>query len=532
MSDELAGVPTPPADTPGSSAGAATIWARTRRTVAEGKWSLRRRLAYSFALAGLLLAAGCAIGGFALHSMINAVNLQVNRLDPAASQTSNLLNSVLNEETGVRGYILTGNRSFLQPYYQGVRQQSTQLASLQALVGQDAKLRGDLADVTSNIDAWRAGYANPAMSAVKAHHTPGTSFELAGKSRFNTIRDSVSRLRDGIRSEREANVRRLHSATSLVIIVAITAAALLILAAAVAWIAFNAWVIRPLARLDKQAQVVASGGLNHELKVSGPRELMELAADVEAMRRQLLRSMDDLRFNAAELQRSNRELEQFAYVASHDLQEPLRKVASFCQMLESRYAGQLDDRAKQYIFYAVDGAKRMQILISELLTFSRVGHPGMQRGPVNLNDAAHQAVDSLEATIEDTDAEVLVEQLPTVSGDETLLTQLFQNLIGNSIKFRRVDERPEIRISADRKNGYWEFACSDNGVGIAPAYAERVFVIFQRLHPRDAYPGTGIGLALCRKIVDFHGGQIWVDQQAGSEPGTTIRWTLPAGDDY
>ncbi len=292
------------------------------------------------------------------------------------------------------------------------------------------------------------------------------------------------------------------------------------------------WVIRPLAALGDEAQVVASGGVDHELKITGPRELMELAADVEAMRRQLRSSMTDLSYKAGELERSNRELEQFAYVASHDLQEPLRKVASFCQMLESRYAGQLDDRARQYIAFAVDGAKRMQLLINELLTFSRVGQPGTARGPVDLNAVASEAVDRLDATITDTDAEVIVADLPTVDGDATLLTQLFQNLIANSIKFRRMDEPSVIRITAERKDDHWEFACQDNGIGIAPAHAERVFVIFQRLHPRDAYPGTGIGLALCRKIVDFHGGHIWVDTRGHQGSGTTIRWTLPDADGH
>ncbi len=276
-----------------------------------------------------------------------------------------------------------------------------------------------------------------------------------------------------------------------------------------------------------ETQTVVGGDLKHEVDISGPREIMELAADVEAMRRQLIFNLDDLSFKASELQRSNRELEQFAYVASHDLQEPLRKVASFCQMLEARYASQLDERARQYIAYAVDGAKRMQGLINDLLAFSRVGQPGADFRPVDLNEVTGQAVSELEAAVEDSDATISVDRLPVVTGDRTLLIQLFQNLLGNAIKFRRVDVPPVIKVTAQRKNDMWEFTCQDNGIGIEPAYRERVFVIFQRLHPRDAYPGTGIGLSLCRKIVDFHGGKIWIDDGPADLTGTTIRWTLP-----
>jgi light-regulated signal transduction histidine kinase (bacteriophytochrome) len=303
---------------------------------------------------------------------------------------------------------------------------------------------------------------------------------------------------------------------------------LLLVGGAGAWAGQVLWVRRPLESVRRETQTVASGDLNHQVQITGPREFSELAADVEAMRRQLIYSLDDVSFKASELERSNRELEQFAYVASHDLQEPLRKVASFCQMLENRYSEQLDERAKQYIAYAVDGAKRMQGLINDLLAFSRVGQPGTSFGQVDLNEAAGRAVSELEAAVEDSDATITVDRLPVVPGERGLLIQLFANLIGNSIKFRRVDVPPVIRITAEQKNGEWEFACKDNGIGIEPSYRERVFVIFQRLHPRDAYPGTGIGLALCRKIVDFHGGKIWIDDQETDQPGTVIRWTLPS----
>jgi len=492
----------------------------------------------AFVVAGILLAIGCVLGGLALNSMIGALNLQVDRLDPAARETTYLLASLLNEETGVRGFIITNRADFIAPYRQGLVQSAAYERSLFRLVGPYNKLRRDLRTIEHQAAKWRSDYADAAISTAERHGRISVPLEAMGKHDFDLLRGDIAALNAGILSERANTLRRLHGATTAVIVVAITGAIALIGAAAAAWAALNAWVVRPLAALGDQAQVVASGGIDHELKVRGPQEVTDLAAEVEAMRHQLLSSMGNLTSKASELERSNRELEQFAYVASHDLQEPLRKVASFCQMLESRYSGQLDDRARQYIAYAVDGAKRMQLLINELLTFSRVGQPGTGRAPVDLNSVASDAIARLDATITDTDAQVIVDDLPTVSGDATLLAQLFQNLIANSIKFRRMDEPPVIRISAKRLNGFWEFACADNGIGIAPAHAERVFVIFQRLHPRDAYPGTGIGLALCRKIVDFHSGRIWVDigpehpnsDTAVPASGTTIRWTLPGSD--
>ncbi len=514
-------------------AGGSDVWARTRHGLTRGTWSLRRRLGLAFVVAGVVLVVGSVLGGLALNSLVNAVNVQVNRLDPAARSTSYLLASLLNEETGVRGYVLTKDASYLKPYQQGMAETAVHIHALHRLIDSYPELRSQLPAAAAAAGQWRDQYAEPAIAMAKSGGQVSAALETTGKADFDRIRARIGVLTSAILVERQAALRRLHSATTAVIIVAITGAVAVIAAAAAAWAAMTRWVTRPLAALGSEAQVVASGGVDHELKITGPREVMELAADVEAMRRQLRSSMTDLSYKAGELERSNRELEQFAYVASHDLQEPLRKVASFCQMLESRYAGQLDDRARQYIAFAVDGAKRMQLLINELLTFSRVGQPGTVRGPVDLNAVASEAVDRLDATITDTDAQVIVTDLPPVTGDATLLTQLFQNLIANAIKFRRMDEPPVIRISAEREDDHhWTFACQDNGIGIAPAHAERVFVIFQRLHPRDAYPGTGIGLALCRKIVDFHGGHIWVDTQAGEGSGTTIRWTLPEADGH
>jgi light-regulated signal transduction histidine kinase (bacteriophytochrome) len=242
------------------------------------------------------------------------------------------------------------------------------------------------------------------------------------------------------------------------------------------------------------------------------------------MRLHIVGELDTLRQVHDELERSNRELEQFAYVASHDLQEPLRKVASFCQLLERRYKGQLDERADQYIGFAVDGAKRMQVLINDLLAFSRVGRLTREQVVVDCGEIAAQAVANLGPAIEETGAEIEVGPLPSVRGEPALLAAVFQNLLGNAVKFHG-DQPPRVTLTAVRDNDSWTFTCADNGIGIEPEYADRVFVIFQRLHPKDAYPGTGIGLAMCRKIIEYHGGRIWLDTDA--DRGTVFRFTLP-----
>jgi hypothetical protein len=226
-----------------------------------------------------------------------------------------------------------------------------------------------------------------------------------------------------------------------------------------------------------------------------------------------------------ELARSNTELEQFAYVASHDLQEPLRMVTSYVQLLARRYKGQIDADADDFIDFAVDGAERMRILINDLLQYSRVTTHGKPFTPTNCTTTLHQALANLEVAIKESGAVITHDELPMVLGDETQLTRLLQNLIGNAIKFRKKETRPEIHVSAERTTGEWTFSVCDNGIGIAPEYFERIFMIFQRLHSREEYTGTGIGLAVCKRIVERHGGRIWVE----SEPrkGSTFYFTIP-----
>jgi PAS domain S-box-containing protein len=225
-----------------------------------------------------------------------------------------------------------------------------------------------------------------------------------------------------------------------------------------------------------------------------------------------------------DLKRSNEELEQFAYVASHDLQEPLRAITSYTQLLAQRYQGNLDDRADKYINYIVDGATRMQQLINDLLAYSRLGTRGQEFEPADCKAAVQQSLCNLQIAIAEKKAVITCDAMPTVMADEFQLVQLFQNLIANSIKFCRQDI-PLIHIAACRQENEWVFSVRDNGIGIDPEYADRIFIIFQRLHSRRQYSGTGIGLAMCKRIVERHGGRIWVESQEGK--GATFSFTIP-----
>jgi signal transduction histidine kinase len=226
-----------------------------------------------------------------------------------------------------------------------------------------------------------------------------------------------------------------------------------------------------------------------------------------------------------ELERSNKDLQQFAYVASHDLQEPLRMVSSYVQLLQRRYQGKLDADADDFIDFAVDGATRMQHLIQGLLSYSRINTHGNPPSPTDVGQVVAQVTTNLRLAIDESSARITCESLPVVEADAIQLTQLFQNLVGNAIKFCGALP-PQIHITVEKDDPNWIFSVKDNGIGLDPEFADRIFTIFQRLHSRKDYPGTGIGLAICKRIVERHGGSIWVTSAPGE--GSTFRFTLPA----
>jgi PAS domain S-box-containing protein len=252
-----------------------------------------------------------------------------------------------------------------------------------------------------------------------------------------------------------------------------------------------------------------------------PRAYLELNTDITARRQ----TDDALRKLTAKLSRSNAELEQFTHIASHDLQEPLRMVSSYTQLLARRYQGKLDQDADEFIAYAVDGANRMQRLIEDLLSYARVGSHGRELEDVELDSVVERVLDDLRSSLKESGGSVQVAKLPVVLGDAGSLTQLFQNLIGNALKYRG-EELPHIDVTASSQDHHWEVSVRDNGIGFEQEYADQLFNMFKRLHTRDQYDGTGIGLAICKKIVERHGGHIWAESQPGQ--GAKFVFTLPA----
>lgn len=510
---------------------------RTRRTPLVGRLTVSEWFTWAAVVLGVVTAVSLALGVLAIVRLTEARNLVVDRNGPALTTSLQLSNALVNQETGVRGYALTGEAAFLSPYRTGRVEAAEALRQLHAIteIEEHEQIRRDLAAVERRMVAWQREYAEPTIRAVaadgpNASDKPDTNL---GRTLFDDVRIAMAREQATMIEVRNAGREQLSDAARFLTATFIAIAFLLVAGIVGVVVALRRTVSRPLHGVARRVRRTARGDFDSVIVGEGPRDMIALAEDVDTMRRRILEELAEITSahrqldeQTRELQRSNAELEQFAYVASHDLQEPLRKVASFCQLLEKRYKGQLDERGDQYIAFAVDGAKRMQQLINDLLTFSRVGRFTSELEPIETEQVLERALASLAVAIEESDAEIVVRRpLPRVRGEASLLAGVFQNLIGNALKFRG-EGRPRIEVAAARDDDEWTFAVTDNGIGIEPDYAERIFMIFQRLHPKDVYAGTGIGLAMCRKIVEYHGGRVWLDTE--SRQGTTFRFTLPA----
>ncbi|MFD9286838.1 ATP-binding protein [Streptomyces sp. NPDC060030] len=513
---------------------------RPPRTAADG-WTTRGWLGAGSGAVLVLLLVLTGSGAWVLGHATDVNKRLTDRWSPALIASVRMESALINQETGIRGYGMTGKREFLEPYRNGVAQERAAVRELARLVEGDERATADLARVRQDSERWQTATARPVSEAAEPTGSARQRTET-GKAAFDTLRASLTEQQNHIEAERDRARGDLQAARTLRNTVFTAIACVVLALIALAFAGLRRGVQVPLDRLRTDVREIADGRFEHTIASSGPADLQALAKDVEGMRRRLAgelefsdRARAQLDEQATELRRSNEELEQFAYVASHDLQEPLRKVASFCQLLERRYADQLDDRAKQYISFAVDGANRMQTLIGDLLAFSRVGRLHAEDADVSLEAVLRRTISSLGMVIEESGAVITHDPLPAVHGDPTQLGVLLQNLISNAIKFRTPGEVPRIHLGAhepaDLADGAegagprQEFSVSDNGIGIGPEYAERIFVIFQRLHTRDTYPGNGIGLALCKKIVEYHGGTISLD--TSHTPGTRFVFSLP-----
>lgn len=502
--------------------------------------TVRGWLSVVLLVVGVVVLGGALVAAMLLNRTDETSSHLIDDIQPARVAAYRLQAALRDQETAVRGYVIAADAQFLEPYNEGIRTEQEAAETIRQRLADSPELIGDLDAIEQASSLWRAQYAQPLIASVK----PGSpsvvtkSNAEAGKSQFDSLRQLFDEQNQHFADARTAALDELNTArTWRDRVLATIIAAFLITGFALAILVRNA-VTRPLEALASACRRITDGNFGRHIVPGGPKDIRAIATDVEDMRQRIVEELEassaaraQLDEQAAELRRSNAELEQFAYVASHDLQEPLRKVASFCQLLEKRYGDQLDERGTQYIAFAVDGAKRMQILINDLLTFSRVGRLNTTESEVDLDSVLDAALANVATSIEETGAQITrAGSLPRVLGDPTLLTMLWQNLVSNAVKFRRDDLAPHIWIDcapgAGEHDGQWMFTFSDNGIGIEDEFVDKVFVIFQRLHGRDAYAGTGIGLALVKKIVEYHGGTIWID--TSYDGGTCFRFTLPA----
>ncbi|MDJ0465509.1 CHASE3 domain-containing protein [Streptomyces sp. H27-C3] len=396
---------------------------------------------------------------------------------PALTTAIRLESAVLNQETGVRGYGLTGMPEFITPYQHGLTEQKTSIAQLTELLDGDRVGLDDLKTVQDAVARWQERIARPIAAAPPGSpSTLATARAAEGKAAFDDVRAALSSQQERLRADRVRARDGLMATMALRNWVFSTIGILIVVLTALVFEGLRRGINGPLDRLGADARTIAGGDFDHPIVPTGPADLRRLSGEIDFMRRRLVRELafsEEARLRldaqAADLQRSNAELEQFAYVASHDLQEPLRKISSFTQLLQRRYGGELDARADLYIGFAVDGANRMQTLINDLLDFSRVGRLHNDHKSVDLVKVLERTLSALSIGIEEAGATITHDPLPTLVADPTQIGMLWQNLIGNAVKFRRPEEAPSIHVTAAREGELWRFTVTDNGIGIGIA---------------------------------------------------------------
>lgn len=474
-------------------------------------------------LIALILGAAFVLLVFAVSGQRDAGKLAL-RSQEAITAGTNLEKTVISLETGLRGYVATGKARQLQPWNAGLKAYPGQVKELERLVSDVPSQQAQVQRIKGQIDDYVNLWASPLLRLARQRLNVAQSVIVTGtgRVRIDELRTSFERL---FKQEQALAVKREHSAernSSRAIAAGWGGLVLVLLLAGTASYYLRHSVVRPVLTVAQASRQLAEGDMTARVPPVRDDEIGDLARAFNSMADSLEASQEALAERSRELERSNRELEQFASVTSHDLQAPLATISMYAQLLEQRHSQELNG-GRQLVDGINAATVKARTLIRDLLEYSRAGRGELLSEPVDMTALAAEALEMLAGPIQQSGGDVTVEDLPVILGDARKLRQVFLNLISNALKF--ADDIPVVRVSAEVQGNTAIFAVADNGIGMDPAQAERIFQPFHRLHGEEDYPGTGIGLAVCERIIEQHGGRIWAQSAPGE--GSTFRFTLP-----
>jgi signal transduction histidine kinase len=452
------------------------------------------------------------------------------RSQQAIGAGSALETSLVNLENGVRGYVASGRERLLEPFRTARRTYPGHAQRLSRLVADEPRQQAAVRRITSGINDYVALWALPLVGLAENRREVAQSVLATGtgRERLDSLRAELATLFARERSVAAERERRADRRSDVAVVVGLLGMGLVALVALGMWLGLRRSILRPVERVATATRAVADGDLTVHVPADREDEIGTLARSFNDMTDALNRSHTELDTRTRELERSNHDLEQYAQMASHDLQAPLATIDLYLRLIERRLPDASEEELLQLLAGVGGSTERMRSLVRDLLHLARVGRGEPRREPLDTGEVLDQALEDLAGPITDKGADVTSGPLPVVRGDRGQLSLLFQNLVGNAIKFSDA-EAPRVRVTASVEGAHAQFAVRDNGIGIDPQHAERIFQPFQRLHGEDRYEGTGIGLAICQRIVSHHGGRIWAESAVGA--GSTFRFTLPLADD-
>ena len=481
------------------------------------------RMALVGGLIALLLGAAFVLLVLAVSGQRDAAKLAL-RSQEAITAGTELEKTVISLENGLRGYVASGRERQLDPWNAGLKAYPGQVRQLERLVSDVPSQQSQVQRIKQKIDEYVNLWATPLLSLARQRLRVAQSVSLTGtgRVRIDQLRASFARLFTQEQALARDRERSAEKTSSRAIAAGWGGLLLLLLLTLAAWYYVRRSVVRPVLTVAEASRRLAEGDMTVRVPPVRDDELGDLARAFNSMADSLEASSEALAERSRELERSNRELEQFASVTSHDLQAPLATISMYAQLLEQRHARDLN--GGQQLVEGINAATvKARTLIRDLLEYSRAGRGELLNEPVDMNALAGEALEMLAGPVEQSGGDVTVAELPTILGDARKLRQVFLNLISNALKF--AEDIPVVRVSAEVQGNTAIFAVADNGIGMDPGQAERIFQPFHRLHAEEDYPGTGIGLAVCERIVEQHGGRIWA--QSAPKQGSTFRFTLP-----